>query len=116
MSIEETLVSILNDADVRVYALALPSDGTAELPAAVYQRISTRQFRHMEGNGLVRPRMQVTCWGTTYESSLDLAETVKTTLDLNTTDFELAVKENEIHTIEAEPGLFATLLDFMILD
>jgi hypothetical protein len=116
MSIETTLVSVLVDADVTVYPLALPQDGTAQLPAAVYQRITTKQFRHMSGNGLERPRMQITAWGETYQDSLTLAETVKTTLDLNTTDFELAVKDNEVHTIEVEPGLYATRLDFLVLD
>lgn len=115
MSAETTLVSILNDAGLTVYGLALPQDGTAVLPSAVYQRISTRQFRHMAGNGLTRPRMQITAWGETYEDSLDTAETVKTALDLNTTNFELAVKDNEIHTLEVEPGLYATRLDFLVL-
>jgi hypothetical protein len=113
--IEEILTSVLNDAGLTVYALALPQDGTAVLPSAVYQRIGTRQFRHMGGKGLTRPRMQIAAWGETYQDSLTLAETVKTTLDLNTTDFELAVKENEIHTIEVEPGLYRTLLDFLVL-
>jgi hypothetical protein len=114
--IEEILTSLLNTAGLTVYALALPQDGTAVLPSAVYQRVSTRQFRHMAGNGLERPRMQITAWGETYQDSLTLADTVKTTLDLNTTDFELAVKDNEVHTIEVEPGLYATRLDFLILD
>jgi hypothetical protein len=114
--IEEILTSVLNDAGLTVYALALPKDGTAVLPSVVYQRISTRQFRHMGGSGLTRPRMQLTAWGETYESSLSSAETIKSTLDLNTTDFELAVKDNEVHTIEVEPGLYATRLDFLILD
>ena len=112
---EEILTSLLSTAGLTVYALALPQDGTAVLPSAVYQRISTRQFRHMAGNGLTRPRMQITAWGETYEDSLNTADAVKTALDLNTTDFELAVKENEIHTLEVEPGLYATRLDFLVL-
>jgi hypothetical protein len=112
---EEILTSLLTTAGLNVYALALPQDGTAVLPSAVYQRISTRQFRHMGGNGLTRPRMQITAWGETYQDSLNAADAVKTALDLNATDFELAVKENEIHTLEVEPGLWATRLDFLVL-
>ncbi len=64
----------------RMYARKLPQNPT--LPAISFQRIDTRRLHDMAGpDGLPKPRMQVTCWGTTPAAASDLAAVVRQRLD-----------------------------------
>ena len=112
MTIEETLVSVLNGTGKNVYSLSVPTNGI--YPCVVYQRISTFQYRTHSGNNLERPRFQISCWGKTYSEAKSLSESVKTLLDLNQVNFELATKENELEDKEPETNLYRKILDFYI--
>lgn len=111
MTLAQTIKTTLTG--VNLYPLAIPSDAT--YPVASYQQISDRPIRTHAGNAARRVRYQINCFGKTYESSNNLATTVKGLLDLNTTNFLVATKENEIQTKEAESGLYSTLIEFFIL-
>lgn len=110
--LEETLVTVLESTGKPVYSLSVPTNGT--YPCIVYQRISSFTFRSHSKNELERPRFQVTCWANKYSDAKSLAESVKTALDLNRVNFELATKENEIDNKETETGLYSKVLDFFI--
>lgn len=111
MALNRTIINALTG--VNLYALTVPSG--AAFPAATYQQISDRPIRTHAGNAARRVRYQINCFGEDYESSNTLATTVKGLLDLNTTNFLVATKENEIQTKEAESGLYSTLIEFFIL-
>ena len=117
MTIQETIVNLLEvENDIKTYPQVMPDDGTTVLPCVVYQRISTRQFRHMEGNGLERPIIQLSIWAENYADCVATATQVKALMDLNQTDFELAYKDNELEPdIPDESGLYRIVLDFIIL-
>lgn len=80
MTIGETIFSTLTgDAAVsaivgtRVYPLVIPQGG--DLPAVTYQRIYGAPINDLAGAGeLVRARVQVDCWATTYASVRALAD------------------------------------------
>lgn len=111
--LEEDIYSLLiASPTLTAYPLSVPTDGT--FPCVVYQRISTTQGRYMTGNGLEKIRYQLTCYGKTYSSSLSAAKSVKTKFDLNTTNFVLATKENQLEAKEVETGLYSTILEFYI--
>lgn len=111
------IVSLLEvDNGIKCYPQIMPEDGSAVLPCVVYQRISTRQFRAMEGNSLERPRMQLSVWSDDYDECSATAETVKGLIDLNQTDFHLAYKDNELESdVPDESGLYQIILDFIFL-
>ncbi|MFW6079533.1 MAG: DUF3168 domain-containing protein [Gemmatimonadota bacterium] len=64
----------------RVYPVLLPPDVTYE--AISYRRISApREHAQTGPSGLVRARIQVDSWATTYGGAKDLAEDVRRALD-----------------------------------
>ena len=64
----------------RIYPVVVPQD--ADLPALVYQRISSvRDHTHDATTGLAHPRIQVTAIATTYNAAKTLANAVRTLLD-----------------------------------
>ena len=64
----------------RMHARMLPQ--TPTLPAIVYQRVDTRRLHDLAGpDGLPRPRMQVTCWGSTPAVAHSVASVVRERLD-----------------------------------
>lgn len=109
---ETILKTVLDTTSYPVYTLSIPSNGT--IPCIVYQRISTLPMRSHSGNYMERPRFQISCWGTTYAQAKTVSEAVKTALDLNQTNFELATKENEFDEKEVETNLYRKVLDFFI--
>ena len=112
-TIEEDIYSLLTASPaLTAYPLSVPTDGS--FPCVVYQRIATVQNRHMTGNGLEKIRYQLTAWGKTYASSLATAKSAKIKFDLNTTNFVLATKENQLEAKEVETGLYSTILEFYI--
>lgn len=110
--IEETLLTVLQTTGKPVYSLSVPTDGT--YPCIVYQRVSTVQYRSHSQNELERPRFQITCWAKKYSDAKTLSESVKTALDLNQVNFDLATKENEFDYKETETGLYSKVLDFFV--
>lgn len=113
MTIQETIHQVLSAQGLKVYPLSVPKSN-AVYPNVVYQTISNSQIRSHSGVEMNKPRIQFTCWARTYEECVETAQTVKTTLSLNQTDFELATKENEFDIKELESGLYRTVLDFFI--
>ena len=64
----------------RMHARKLPQK--PELPAVVYQRISTRRQHDLQGpDGAPRVRMQAACWANTPADAYRLAAAVRRRLD-----------------------------------
>jgi hypothetical protein len=64
----------------RVYPLQAPQNATA--PFIVYQRISSRRVRSVDGpSGLAQPRIQVDAYAATYAGAKALASAIRTALD-----------------------------------
>jgi len=112
MAIQTTLVSLLKGEGLTVYPLAVPTNGT--YPNVTYQMISNVQTRTHAGVDSERPRMQLSCHSKAYADCYDTAETVKSAMDLNQTDFKLATKENEFDVKEVEPGIYRIVLDYYV--
>jgi hypothetical protein len=83
------------EQDLRAYLLAKPAIAAlvgdrmyperlpqrAALPAITYQRVfGTSLFTHDGAAGLGRGRLQLDCWGSTYQQSAELAEAVRAEL------------------------------------
>lgn len=113
MTIQETIRALLTAQGLRVYPLSVPKSGGI-YPNVVYQTISNTEIRSHEGLEMEKPRMQFTCWAKTYQECVETAQTVKSVISLNRTDFEMATKENEFDIKELESGLYRTVLDFFI--
>jgi len=87
VTIEQGLVAeLLADAGVsalvgtRVHPHVIPQDG--ELPAITYQRISSQREMQMDGPlSLIRVRMQVDCWSSSYSGAKSLADAVRSALN-----------------------------------
>ena len=102
----------------RMHARMLPQAPT--LPAIVYQRVDTRRLHDLAGpDGLPRPRMQVTCWGSTPAVAYSVATVVRERLDgfkgtwgTLTIGSCLCVGERDLDDPEANRS--AVALDFMI--
>src|SRR5919106_6592949 len=102
MTIEHTLITLLQGRGANVYPLVAPEK--AAYPLIVYQRVSTAPIRSHAGAVMDRARFQVAIWSNKYEQVVEIAESIKDTVDLNTTDFELATRESELDSTDAEPG------------
>jgi hypothetical protein len=112
MTVQITLVDILQGLGYPAYPLEVPNNGI--YPNVVYQMISNKQIRSHSGVEMERPRMQISCWGKRYADCVTTAQTVKAALDLNQTDFKLATKENEFDVKEVKSGLYRIILDYFI--
>jgi len=113
--IEETIVDLLQDNNINVYPDSAPVK--AIYPCVVYQRISTPLIRTHSGNTLQYPRFQFSCYGkgeNGKSDALTTAQSVKSLIDLNQTNFILATKEGELDIEEIEPLMFRRILDFYI--
>ena len=84
---EEAIWKILADSGAvgaicgdRIYPNVTPANPT--YPLVVYDRIDGPRVRALGGeSGLAHPRIQVTCWATSYSAVKALAAAVKTALD-----------------------------------
>lgn len=58
------------------------TDGWEQLPAITYQRISNQRWHDSQGlGGLARPRVQLTCWGSSWSSARSVADAVRRALE-----------------------------------
>jgi len=116
MSKEETLVNLLlNATGLRPEAYE-KQQGVNK--CIVYQRVSTAIIsRTHDKQSTERVRFQLDCYGVSHSDSRNLAEQVKTALDMNTTDFQVAWLANDFVTKESgvQPKLFRSILDFYII-
>ncbi|MDP9301841.1 MAG: DUF3168 domain-containing protein [Actinomycetota bacterium] len=76
MTLESDIVDQLSTdlGHSRIFPAPLPQ-GT-QLPAVVYQRITTARLRAHEGTVLVGPLIQFTCWSNTARDAFDLGRAV----------------------------------------
>lgn len=77
-------VAIAAQVGGRVYPLKLPQPkaGITQYPAIVLSRISGIRFGHLRGGGsLARPRYQVDCWASTYQSAARLGNLCRRRID-----------------------------------
>lgn len=112
MTIQETLVTVLETTGKPVYSLSIPVNGT--LPCIVYQQVSDVPIRTHSDNAMKKYRFQVSCWGNKYSDVVSLSEQVETQLDLNQVNFELATRENTLDDKEVETGLYRKVSDYFI--
>ena len=115
-SVEEDLFSRLTaDSAVttivgtRVFPYGKLTD--LQLPALIYQRISTVPTRGLQGpHGLEAVRVQVTAWADTYSEMISLASAVKTALDGK----ENTMFENQVDRFDKDLHKNYSVLDFTI--
>ena len=91
MTIESIIYSKLASVGA-AYPLTMPTGAT--LPGMAYQFISEIPMRHHGGEDMVRRRLQVSCWATTYAAAVTLGDSVRAALNLNQSNIELITAEN----------------------
>ncbi len=130
MALENAIRAILvSDAQVaalvarRVHPIVRPQGG--ELPAVVYQRLTTDRYRSTAGPGnLPAALVQVTCWSDRYINSIEVADAVRDVLDGYSATIATVViqsstleDENDVPSLvpgNAEANLFGRRLVFTI--
>ena len=112
MTVEITLVSLLEAHGLKVYPGSIPENGT--YPNVVFQRVLTTDLRSHEAIEMEMPRFQLSCWAKSYKASVDTAQIVKNALNLNQTDFKLSIRVNEFDTRDQETTLFRRLLEYIL--
>ena len=98
----------------RIYALVAPQGVTK--PYLVYSKVSPgRDYTHDGHSGLSRPRMQVSCYGTTYGSAKAVAVEVIAAMDAwfsGGVTFAPIAGEQDLY--EPDTGLYHVPVDFFI--
>lgn len=112
-------LSTHTSAGNRVYPLLLPQQAT--FPAVTYQQVSAVRTHAMGGDSpIVRVRMQVNSWGSTYATARTLAGEVESRINrfrgiaggVNVLDVLL---DNDVETYESETQLRRVMQDYTIL-
>ena len=99
----------------RVYAGIAPQGVTK--PYLVYTKVSPgRQYTHGGYADLQRPRMQVSCYGTTYGSAKAVAGEVITAMEgwPGSNDVQAAFIEGEQDMFEQDTGLYHCPVDVIL--
>ena len=130
MIIEEALYTYLSThaglsalVSTRVYPVVMPQGCT--LPAVTYQKIDGPRVHAMGSDaGLAHPRFQVSCWGSTYKSTKDVAAQVRAALQDYTGTMGGAGgvsvggvfldDENDLFDDAAGTGVYHVALDFIV--
>lgn len=112
MSIEENIKSTLATATGKnVYPLVKGQGAT--FPVILYRRISYMPRRtHSGAVDMKRARFQIDVYSTSYKEVRELTETVKTTMEVNQTNWTLSYIVNE--TELTEENLYRVILDVII--
>lgn len=111
MTIESVIASKLAAVGA-VYPLTMPTGAT--LPGMAYQFISQMPLRHHSGAGMVRRRLQVSCWANTYAAAVTLGDSVIAALDLNQSNIELITAENISDFKDAEAEKYRRIVEFFV--
>ena len=114
MTIESVIAAKLASVGT-FYPVTMPNKG-ATLPGGCYQFISQVETRHHGGADMVRRRLQVSCWATSYAAAVTLGDSVRTALNLNQTNIELITAENISDFIDAESNLYRRIVEFYVYD
>jgi len=112
-TVQETITSLLTNAGLTVYPLSVPAS-SGSYPNVVYQMITNQQIRSHVGIEMERPRMQLSCHAKKFSECVATAQTVKTAMDLNRTNFKLATKENEFDARDVESGIYRIVLEYFV--
>jgi hypothetical protein len=95
-----------------------PVVGFCEKPQGVDNCIVFKQIScnpiHTSSSKIEVARMQIDAYGATDVLSRSLAETIKTALDGNTTNFRLGFLINDFTIKDQETQLFRSILEFQI--
>lgn len=119
--IEEDLVAFVkarNLADGRIDPLVLPQKPT--LPMLVYQKISTQRTATQSGPvDKAKPRIQFSCWDSTYSGSKQLAQALRLAINgfkgtMNGREICSAFVVNELDDYDAEAGRYRVISDVVI--
>lgn len=120
MTFEAALVAHLKgDAAVvalvadRLYPMMRPH--STPTPAVTYQRVSGQRANSLAGftSGLTQIRVQVDCWGATYEAAGELASAIAARMDTAAASFSsLLVFDQDVY--EEDVRLFRRVLDFNV--
>lgn len=111
MTIESVIAAKLAAVGA-VYPVSMPTNAT--LPGMCYQFISEVQMRHHGGADMVRRRLQVSCWASTYAAAVTLGDSVRAALNLNQTNIELITAENISDFQDAESQKYRRIVEFFI--
>lgn len=115
MNIRQKVFQKLNgetDAGSRVWGMKAPA-GT-DTPYIVFYVVSKEQLKAMDGYiGLKRPRVQVSCFGGTFQEAGELAEEVVEVLS-DWGEVSYALHENEVDQYDEDTGIYHIPVDFMI--
>ena len=125
MDIETALVThILADPAIvavignRLYPLAIPQGG--EVPAIVYQRVSSPRTLTLDGDSVNSPRIQFSCYAETFGQAKQLAMRLYESLDCfsgvlgNKTKAAALMADNR-DDYEPETGRYRCGVDFFVL-
>jgi hypothetical protein len=113
-ALRDHLLSELGDlVGNRVYPLRMMQN--AQMPAIVYQRISTSP-RHRQGGpaSLTRHRFQIDCWARTYGEAAAVACRVQWALDGRRGRIGAILMDNASDDYDEEAMLYRRSLDVMV--
>lgn len=94
------------------YPDTMPSGAT--IPGMCYQFISEQNYPSHSGTGMVRRRLQVSCWADTRAAANTLADSVKAALSYNKTNIELIEPQNLIDFQDPEAGKYRRIVEFYV--
>ena len=102
----------------RIYPLVMPTQPT--FPCIVYQVVaSTRTYSHSGFSHLFQPRIQFSCWATTYAEAKDVASKLKAALEgfrgiSGGTTLQGAFVATDIDDYEPGTKLYRVITDFYV--
>ena len=110
----------------RVYPMVLPLG--VIMPAITYSIVSVMRYRTLSGfSNLIRPRLQLSIWGESYQQAYELEEVVLALLEgnpaiqwadpggVNETKVQSCFSDNELDGYEPQSGLYRMIVDFILM-
>lgn len=112
---DEKITSIIQD---RLFPLAVPQD--EDVPAIVYQRISSPRTLTLTGESASNPRIQLSCYAKTFGQAKQMAITLYNSLDffrgkLGNKTKSAVLMEDSRDDYEPETGRYRCDVDFFIM-
>ena len=109
MSIDSDIYDILGNVSNRVFPVILPIETI--LPALTYQRVSTLRYRAHEGDALLGPLYQVTCWDANPKGARALARSV---VEEFAPMLGYAQVENQLESYDPGAKLYTVFVDVRV--
>lgn len=112
---DEKITSIIQD---RLFPQAVPQD--EDVPAIVYQRISSPRTLTLTGESASNPRIQLSCYAKTFGQAKQMAITLYNSLDffrgkLGNKTKSAVLMEDSRDDYEPETGRYRCDVDFFIM-